>query len=77
MHATVTPLPSSRRDPAKDQPLIEDIRFLGSMLGDVIREHEGETCFALVENIRRLSVAYQRKARTPRPAIRSNCCCAG
>ncbi len=60
MHATVTPLPSSRRDPAKDRPLIEDIRFLGSMLGDVIRDHEGETCFALVENIRRLSVAYQR-----------------
>ena len=62
MHATVKPLPAASRDPAKDRPLIEDIRFLGSLLGDVIRDHEGESCFALVENIRRLSVAYQRNA---------------
>ncbi|RYB05659.1 phosphoenolpyruvate carboxylase [Lichenibacterium ramalinae] len=58
MHATVPPAP--RRDPAKDQPLIDDIRLLGSMLGDIVREHEGETCFTIVENVRRLSVSYQR-----------------
>ena len=58
MQATVPPVP--RRDPAKDQPLIDDIRLLGSMLGDVVRQHEGETCFAIVENVRRLSVSYQR-----------------
>ena len=62
MHATVSPLSAARRDPVKDRPLIEDIRFLGSLLGDVIRDHEGESCFSLVENIRRLSVAYQRNA---------------
>ena len=64
MHAPAMSLLQSRRDPAKDQPLIDDIRFLGSLLGDVIRKHEGESCFALVENIRRLSVAYQRNADT-------------
>ncbi len=58
MHAPVHPAAS--RDPAKDQPLIDDIRLLGSMLGDVIREHDGQSSFALVENVRRLSVSYQR-----------------
>ncbi len=62
MHATVMPPSLSSRDKAKDRPLIEDIRFLGSILGDVIREHEGQGCFTLVENIRRLSVSYQRDA---------------
>ena len=62
MHAPATSALQSRRDPSKDQPLIDDIRFLGSLLGDVIRQHEGENCFVLVENIRRLSVAYQRNA---------------
>ncbi|MBI5546488.1 MAG: phosphoenolpyruvate carboxylase, partial [Deltaproteobacteria bacterium] len=44
-----------------DTPLIEDIRFLGRVLGDVIREQEGEAAFGLVENVRRLSVAYRRR----------------
>ena len=47
---------------AKDQPLIDDIRLLGSMLGDIILEQEGPGAFDLVETIRRLSVAYQRDA---------------
>ena len=63
MHATVKTAPS--RDPAKDQPLIDDIRLLGSMLGDIVREHEGDACFAIVENVRRLSVSHQRD-RDPR-----------
>jgi phosphoenolpyruvate carboxylase len=46
----------------KDQPLIDDIRLLGRLLGDVIREHEGETTYELVERIRQLSVAYRRQA---------------
>ncbi|HEY3452326.1 MAG TPA: phosphoenolpyruvate carboxylase [Myxococcales bacterium] len=45
----------------RDSPLIEDIRFLGRILGDVIREQEGEAAFALVERVRRLSVAYRRR----------------
>ncbi|WP_043699274.1 phosphoenolpyruvate carboxylase [Tepidimonas taiwanensis] len=46
----------------KDQPLIEDIRLLGRLLGDVIREHEGEETFTLIERIRQLSVAFRRHA---------------
>ncbi|MDR2297481.1 MAG: phosphoenolpyruvate carboxylase [Comamonas sp.] len=46
----------------KDLPLIEDIRLLGRMLGDVIREQEGEQAFALVEQVRQLSVAFRRDA---------------
>ncbi|MCU0931893.1 MAG: phosphoenolpyruvate carboxylase [Serpentinimonas sp.] len=46
----------------KDQPLIEDIRLLGRLLGDVIREHEGGATFNLVEQIRQLSVAFRRDA---------------
>ena len=43
-----------------DQPLIEDIRLLGRILGDVIREQEGAATFELVEKIRTLSVAFRR-----------------
>jgi phosphoenolpyruvate carboxylase len=44
------------------QYLIDDIRLLGRMLGDVIREQEGEASFELVEKIRTLSVAFRRDA---------------
>ena len=52
--------PSSRAD--KDQPLIEDIRLLGRILGDVIREQEGQAAYDLIEQIRQLSVAFRRHA---------------
>jgi phosphoenolpyruvate carboxylase len=47
---------------SKDQPLIEDIRLLGRILGDTIRLQEGRDSFERVEFIRRLSVAYRRDA---------------
>jgi phosphoenolpyruvate carboxylase len=46
----------------KDQPLIDDIRLLGRILGDVIREQEGVEAFELVEQVRKLSVAFRRDA---------------
>ena len=46
----------------KDQPLVEDIRLLGRILGDVIREQEGVAAFALVEQVRQLSVTFRRDA---------------
>jgi phosphoenolpyruvate carboxylase len=46
----------------KDYPLIQDIRLLGRILGDVIREQEGDAAFALIEQIRQLSVAFRRDA---------------
>jgi len=39
----------------------EDIRFLGRLLGDVLREQEGQATYDLIENIRQLSVAYRGK----------------
>ena len=38
----------------------KDIRFLGNLLGDTIREQEGEKIFELIEKVRRLSVSYRR-----------------
>ncbi|MGD9603664.1 MAG: phosphoenolpyruvate carboxylase [Gammaproteobacteria bacterium] len=46
---------------SKHQPLIEDIRFLGRILGDVIREQEGREAFELIERVRQLAVAYRLK----------------
>ncbi|MEZ5703182.1 MAG: phosphoenolpyruvate carboxylase [Burkholderiaceae bacterium] len=46
--------------PEKDLPLVEDIRLLGRILGDVIREQEGKKAFDLIEQIRQLSVAFRR-----------------
>ena len=47
---------------AKNQPLVDDIRLLGRILGDVIREQEGKTAFELIERVRQLSVAYRLKS---------------
>jgi phosphoenolpyruvate carboxylase len=46
---------------AKNRPLVEDIRLLGRILGEVIREQEGREAFELIERIRQLSVAYRLK----------------
>lgn len=54
----------TRRNPPlapHDDALLADIRLLGRMLGDAIREHEGKDAFDLIERIRRLSVAYRVK----------------
>ena len=58
-HATRSATPR-RHD--KDQPLIADIRLLGRLLGDVIREQEGEAAYDTVEQVRQLSVAFRRDA---------------
>ncbi len=44
----------------KDQPLVDDIRLLGRLLGEVIRQHEGIEAYNLVERIRKMSVEYRR-----------------
>ncbi|WP_330083978.1 phosphoenolpyruvate carboxylase [Methylocystis iwaonis] len=43
-----------------EKPLDEDIRLLGRLLGDAVREHEGDEAFERIETIRRLSVAASR-----------------
>ncbi|HZN47185.1 MAG TPA: phosphoenolpyruvate carboxylase [Ramlibacter sp.] len=54
--------PPVRRAKENERPLLEDIRLLGRILGDVIREQEGVETFELVERIRKLSVAFRRDA---------------
>ena len=44
----------------KDKPLQEDIRLLGRILGDIIREQEGAPVFTLIEQVRQLSVGFRR-----------------
>ena len=46
--------------PAKDVPLRDDIRLLGRLLGDTIREQEGESVFDIVERIRQTSIRFHR-----------------
>ncbi|MGI4858212.1 MAG: phosphoenolpyruvate carboxylase, partial [Janthinobacterium lividum] len=44
----------------KDRALFEDIRFLGRLLGDVVREQEGEAVFGVVEAVRQTAVRLRR-----------------
>jgi len=43
-----------------DQPLRDDIRLLGRLLGDTVRDQEGSAAFDLVERIRQSSIAFRR-----------------
>ncbi|MBX3586551.1 MAG: phosphoenolpyruvate carboxylase [Ramlibacter sp.] len=52
----------SRRARDNERPLVEDIRLLGRILGDVIRDQEGVEAYELVEQVRKLSVAFRRDA---------------
>ncbi|WP_096671067.1 phosphoenolpyruvate carboxylase [Polaromonas sp. AET17H-212] len=72
--ARATPPKEQAGGPAKDsdrprarsrdneRPLVEDIRLLGRILGDVIREQEGVAAYELIEEVRKLSVAFRRDA---------------
>jgi phosphoenolpyruvate carboxylase len=53
-------LPTSSNISSKDLPLREDIRLLGRILGDTLREQEGGATFELVENVRRSSVLFRK-----------------
>ena len=44
----------------KDQPLREDVRLLGRMLGDTVRACEGAAVFDLIERVRQCSVRFRR-----------------
>jgi Phosphoenolpyruvate carboxylase len=44
----------------KDRPLRDDIRLLGRILGDTVREQEGEAVFDIVERIRQTSIRFHR-----------------
>lgn len=58
---TLNIVPEKDSSYEKDHPLREDIRLLGRMLGDTIREQEGEPMFDLVETIRQTAVRFRRE----------------
>lgn len=45
---------------SKDLPFREDVRLLGRILGDTLREQEGEETFLLIENVRRAAVRFRK-----------------
>jgi len=55
-------------DSNKDEPLRTDIRLLGRILGDTVREQEGDAVFATVEQVRQTAVRF---ARDGDPAARA------
>jgi phosphoenolpyruvate carboxylase len=51
---------SNRVDDAEDARLRTDIRLLGRILGDTVRDQEGADVFDLVERIRQTSIRFHR-----------------
>jgi len=49
----------------KDQALRDDVRTLGAMVGDLIREQGGDELFEFVENARRRSIRRREKNEKP------------
>src|SRR5216684_4230340 len=47
-------------DRDKDRPLREDTRLLGRVLGDTVREQQGERVFDIIEEIRQTSIRFRR-----------------
>jgi hypothetical protein len=45
---------------SKDLPLRDDVRLLGRILGDTLREQEGEESFQLIESVRRAAVQFRK-----------------
>ena len=48
----------------KDLPLKEDIRLLGRLLGDTLREQDGDQSFDLIERIRQTAIRFRREGDT-------------
>jgi phosphoenolpyruvate carboxylase len=55
-------VPATPAGADKDAPLKEDIRLLGRLLGDVLRDQEGDAVFDVVETIRQTAVRFRRDA---------------
>ena len=55
-------------DGDKEEPLRADIRLLGRILGDTVREQEGPAVFEIVERVRQTAVRF---ARDGDPAARA------
>ena len=53
---------------SKDLPLREDVRLLGRIFGETLREQEGEESYVLIENVRRAAVRF-RKSQDDRDRV--------
>ena len=53
-------MPERSTTKPSDHALFDDIRHLGRLLGDVIREQEGQAMYDIVEKVRQQSVAFHR-----------------
>ena len=49
----------------KDQPLRDDVRILGTLVGDLLRDQGGEDLFELVENARQRSIRRRENNEKP------------
>ena len=47
--------------PDRERALRDDIRLVGRVLGDTVRQQQGEAVFATVERIRQISIAFRRE----------------
>jgi phosphoenolpyruvate carboxylase len=52
--------PPPRENDPKDAPLREDVRLLGRILGDTVREQQGAEVFDIIERIRLASIRFHR-----------------
>jgi phosphoenolpyruvate carboxylase len=67
------PLPRSFSDAeGRDAAVSDDIRLLGRLLGDVLREQAGHDTYELVERVRRTAVSQRRSGTNPVEALRDH-----
>ena len=57
-------LTAETTDPAKELPLRRDVRSLGTLLGRVLVEQEGEAFFEVVERLRRVLIEHREQPAT-------------
>ncbi len=57
-----SPDPAAALD--KDRPLRDDIRLLGRLLGDTLRDQEGQATYDLVETVRQTAVRFAREGKS-------------
>ena len=57
-----------------DRPMRDDIRLLGRLLGDTVREQEGDAAFEMVEGVRQSARSPSAGTTTSRPAATSSAC---
>ena len=47
--------------PDRERSLRDDVRLVGRVLGDTVRQQQGEAVYATVERIRQISIAFRRE----------------